>query len=254
MSIKSVEGFITQQFTILYDDGAKVASPPPQKHRLAKVDRLRASPMLTVPICTNDCDTQTGQPRFDVTGRLLSEPLLPCSECHGDSSTSPTRTPPCCPPSGDADKLYRDAEPLIGRLEANTSFNYSRTFRVPTDDHIRPTTHEATETRIRVAHKLSVEVKYRVAGSQEDRVLMLSKDVVIASVSAGVSKVQVKAFADCHCHPTVLLLLRFALFAGLFAGTSKDDRPAPSPPLLLQLFSERDGRSGRLGSTTSRRD
>lgn len=182
ISIKSIESFITQEYALSVHGNTKVVRPPPQTHKLSKIDKLRASQVLSVAICTNDCSAPL--PRFDISGRLLEDPLPPriCSHCDEDHNapvTSPT--PPCCPPHGDAELIEHDPYPLVSELKAGTPFNFSRTFRVPNDDYIRGTTMEDTDTRIRVSHKLSVEVRYQVAGEQDDKLFTLSKPVSIAS-------------------------------------------------------------------------
>lgn len=47
---------------------------------------------------------------------------------------------------------------------------------------VRPTTLTGTETPIHVSHKLAVEIRYTQEG-EEEKVLMVGKDVIIASVS-----------------------------------------------------------------------
>lgn len=67
--------------------------------------------------------------------------------------------------------------------------------RVPDDDLVRPTTLDGTETRIRVSHKLSVEIRYRKVGSDEDTATTILKPINIASVGPPTSVVPI-AFAD----------------------------------------------------------
>lgn len=52
--------------------------------------------------------------------------------------------------------------------------------RVLSDDIVRPTTLEGTETRIRVSHKLLIDIRYRKDG--EEHILPLQKMVCIATV------------------------------------------------------------------------
>jgi hypothetical protein len=75
----------------------------------------------------------------------------------------------------------------FSKLEGGKEWNYARIVRVPDDDHVRPTTLEATRTKIRVGHKLCIEVKYRLEGKSKDMVLRTSTDVTIASVRTSFS-------------------------------------------------------------------
>jgi hypothetical protein len=160
VTILSVEAFITQQYSIGYSNG-KSHSPKAKRYPLRKVNSS-ASPSLCAPICTGSCTN--GQP----TSQDL--PLAPAS--------SPS-APDCCPPQPDVTSC--DSNPLA-ELDAGQSFHYWRTMRVPDDDHVRPSTLEGSDARIRVSHKLSVEVRYRLPGADTDKILLIGKDMVIGSV------------------------------------------------------------------------
>ncbi|KAK4701106.1 hypothetical protein P7C70_g5127, partial [Phenoliferia sp. Uapishka_3] len=74
----------------------------------------------------------------------------------------------------------------LAELQADKEWSYSRIVRIPDDDHVRPTTLEGTDTRIRVTHKFVAEVRYRMNGSKKDMVLEMSTNVVIASFISAV--------------------------------------------------------------------
>lgn len=162
ITVISVEGFITQQYAIHYTDGdGKVVHPKPKRHPLRKVNSETATPSLCVPICTGSCSGGVQQPQ--------EVPLYPAGSAHQD----------CCPPRADSHSC--DSSPLA-ELAPNSPFHYARTMRIPMDDYVRPTTLEGTDARIRVSHKLSVEVRYRKEGDDVDKVLLVGKDVIIGSV------------------------------------------------------------------------
>lgn len=73
------------------------------------------------------------------------------------------------------------ADPLVQLEAGGPGWNYERIARLPCDDLIRPTTLDATETKIRVSHSIVGEIRYRI-GSGPDQVLVMSKKVTIASV------------------------------------------------------------------------
>ena len=74
-------------------------------------------------------------------------------------------------------------DPLNIELSKGDGWTYEKVMRMPDDDHLRATTPDGNEARIRVAHRLGLEIMYRVKGEDEDKVLKLSEEVVIASVS-----------------------------------------------------------------------
>lgn len=79
------------------------------------------------------------------------------------------------------EEVEGDAKPLK-QLVPGEEWTYSRVCRVPDDDHVRPTTLEASDGRIRASHTISVEIKYRVDGEEKEKVLRLTKPVTITSV------------------------------------------------------------------------
>lgn len=66
-------------------------------------------------------------------------------------------------------------------VQAGVPFTYSRIVRVPDDDHVRPTTLDGTQSRIRAKHRLVFELKYRTPGSKREMHLEMSADLVVAS-------------------------------------------------------------------------
>ncbi|ORY91745.1 hypothetical protein BCR35DRAFT_286729 [Leucosporidium creatinivorum] len=178
VQILSIDSFVTQQYEIQYTNG-KVHHPKAKRYILRKISSTDStpSPSLCVPICTGSCNG--GQP----TSQEL--PLAPAS--------SPSSTD-CCPPRPDLPSC--DSNPLAA-LDAEQGFHYSRTMRVPTDDHVRPTTLEGTKARIRVSHKLSVEVRYRLAGAEQDKILFIGKDMVIGSCCALADSLLLPSYSAC---------------------------------------------------------
>jgi hypothetical protein len=78
------------------------------------------------------------------------------------------------------DKLVADPYPLCP-LAAQTEYHYSRICRVPDDDHVRPSTLDASEGRIRVSHMLSVEIRYKTEEIPDEKILTIAKPITIAS-------------------------------------------------------------------------
>lgn len=71
----------------------------------------------------------------------------------------------------------------IAILVSGIQFDHQRTFRLPGEDILRPSTLPSTSTRIKVSHKLTLALRYRLEGEEEEKVLVLSKPVMINSVS-----------------------------------------------------------------------
>lgn len=84
------------------------------------------------------------------------------------------------------DPVREDPRPLHA-LQQEEEYLYSTLFRIPTDEVVRPSTLSETETRIRVTHSIVLEIRYRREGEAEDRLLLISRPVVIASVRLGMA-------------------------------------------------------------------
>lgn len=169
MSIVSVNGMITQNFEIHYSDG-RIARPKPRDFVLKKVDSS-ASPSLFVKVHDPTCTANTAQAGIEAL------PAAPQDATSTDIA-APATPDPCCPIL--PDKPIADPYPLA-IVQAGQELHFSRIVRVPDDDHVRPSTLEATETRIRVSHKMSVQVRYRKEGEEEDILLTIGKPVTITS-------------------------------------------------------------------------
>ncbi|KAI5475765.1 Arrestin-like, N-terminal and Immunoglobulin E-set domain protein [Pseudohyphozyma bogoriensis] len=66
-------------------------------------------------------------------------------------------------------------------LNPEGSFSYAKLARCPTETHIKPTTLEGTETRIRVSSAIVVEMRYKIEGGDE-KVVVVNRPVVLDSV------------------------------------------------------------------------
>ncbi|ORY91747.1 hypothetical protein BCR35DRAFT_349523 [Leucosporidium creatinivorum] len=166
VTIIHISCLVTQTFVVHYKDPQRIARPIPKRHLLTKVD-ISAHATPLVPT-----------PSRPIGGAGSCAPLDPVRE---------------------------DPNPLH-ELKFEEEFRYASLFRVPNDDHIRPTTLAATEAKIRVSHKLVVEVRYRLGYEDEDRLLTISRPVEIAS---------------CCCLGDSLLLPAYSVVA-----------PSPSQPLI----------------------
>jgi hypothetical protein len=175
VTIIAVNAIITQTFEVHYKDG-RIARPKPQNFVLAKVDS-KASPSLTVAIHNPaTCCVNPGVPIDDSTSSTsssLSHPPLDAPK-----PRPPVRPSVCC--TIEPDTPLPDPSPLI-ELQAGQEFVHSRVCRVPTDDFVRASTGEFTETCIRVSHRCSVEVRYTVEGKEEEMLLTMGKPVTITS-------------------------------------------------------------------------
>ncbi|KAM0788678.1 hypothetical protein ACM66B_002775 [Microbotryomycetes sp. NB124-2] len=177
VDIISIDTYIKQQYHISFNDSSKNVSPEPKRFKLRKVDPFKATPSLVIPICVNDCCPE--EPRKNAADRLLNACQLPEKE-------------PCCPVKPD---VYSTDPTPLKQLSDNEGFHYSRTARVPTDDFVRPTTLPGTETRIRVGHKVMVEIRYRIKGDTKDKVLVIGKDVTIASCCCWIDSLLLPAYS-----------------------------------------------------------
>ena len=96
-------------------------------------------------------------------------------------------------------KSHTGAQELIS-LVSGDSYRLEWLVRLPNAAILRPTTFDGTDSRIRVRHKLSIEIRYRKEGDEEDILLSVQRTVRIASASSRVCDVGVG-----------ILTLRFAL-------------------------------------------
>lgn len=71
----------------------------------------------------------------------------------------------------------------LRQIELGHEWVYTRAMRCPSSDTVRPTTLDGTEAPIRVSHALSVEIRYRLDGTEADKILTVQKPIVIGSVS-----------------------------------------------------------------------
>ncbi|KDE07952.1 hypothetical protein MVLG_01858 [Microbotryum lychnidis-dioicae p1A1 Lamole] len=174
VEIKSINSSIHQTYEVHYADG-RISRPPVEKHLLTKVS-MRASPSLSVPICTTECGTEAPESSTasgpEPAQRFLSRPL----------TRDPTGTP-CCPPRPDSPES--DPLPLSLLKGQEDDFVYHRMFRCPTDDLVRPTTLAGcNDSPIKVSHALVIEIQYRLVDQPADvpdYVLTIRKPIQITS-------------------------------------------------------------------------
>jgi len=194
-TIVSIQGIINQQFTISYDDPDVVSSPPVERHVLAKVGKKAQPAPWSQPNATHAATT-----RPPASSAGASSPAASFASCPGSGSGSrsgsgsdagSSRSSPG-PPSCVIKSKYKgvSGEVVIGdevplaRVGPGHEFAYSRVMRVPDDDFVRSTTLEGSDGRIRVAHTLAVEIRYKIDGDDEgDKIIRLAKKLTIASVS-----------------------------------------------------------------------
>lgn len=142
-TIQSISAFITQNFSIHYEDGS-VAQPPPKRYQLTTIDETTAPRSLALPL--NDDKPREPDP-------IPLKPLQPGAE-----------------------------------------WRFSRLARIPNDDHCRPTTLSGTQARIRVSHKISVEIKYIPAGGVNEKLITISKPVTVASCCCMIDQMYLPAY------------------------------------------------------------
>ncbi|KAK4056513.1 hypothetical protein OIO90_002360 [Microbotryomycetes sp. JL221] len=182
VTIVGIESFIQQQYEISFNDSRKNVKPERTRYKLKKVDPFKVSPSLVIPVCVNEC--LPSEPRSNAADRLLTEPKY--------VDDQQVKENPCCPVKPD---VYSTDPTPLRQLNACEGFHYSRTMRVPTDDHVRPTTLPGTETRIRVGHKVFVEIRYRLQGETSDKVLVIGKEVTIASCCIWLDSLRLPAYS-----------------------------------------------------------
>lgn len=64
-------------------------------------------------------------------------------------------------------------------VEAEEEWRMSRVYRVPMDDYVRSSTLDGSKARIRVAHKLLILIRYRVASKPDEQQIEVSRPVTI---------------------------------------------------------------------------
>ncbi|SGY78836.1 BQ5605_C008g04968 [Microbotryum silenes-dioicae] len=148
-TVVAIASFMAQTFEVTYKDGQR-ACPPTRRHFLPKVDptRAHATPLIPTP----------------------SRPVP-------ISTTGPAGYSPLAP----VDPIREDPVPLHV-LEQEHPWTYEIVARVPRDELIRPTTLEGTLTPIKVKHRFILEIRYRVDGEDEDRLLTVGRNCCIASM------------------------------------------------------------------------
>ncbi|KAM0748003.1 hypothetical protein T439DRAFT_328663 [Meredithblackwellia eburnea MCA 4105] len=159
LQIFSVTAFVAQQFQITYDDPTiGTVTPAAQRKLLFYADQ-------TTPA--------------DPSATLLDRSNI------GRGASLPS--------AFESRKL--NPKPLV-ELSEGKEWNYSRIVRLLDDDHLRPTTLEGTETKVRVKHRLVVEMRYRKPGSKKDMVLEMSTELTIASCCCLIDSLLLPSYAS----------------------------------------------------------
>ncbi|GAA5944456.1 uncharacterized protein JCM15063_006370 [Sporobolomyces koalae] len=230
VTVTSIKGFVIQAFDLTLENGKSV-KPKPSKFELVKVDGAAnpcpKAPPLTMPPAAFHRDSISSS--SNTFSSLGTPPLTPTSTFSSSSTfssgffnsassspassssypntpsqpaalASPASAYPCSRPSkllftAPGDKLVADPFPLA-TVEAATEYHYSRICRVPDDDHVRPSTLDASEGRIRVSHMLSVEIRYKTVERDEEKVLTISKPITIASCCCLLDKLYLPAYSQ----------------------------------------------------------
>lgn len=217
-TISSIQGIISQYFTISYTDSSKVATPPPQQLSMAKVSpkarelsppgsprarhehhyhpRPAAAMRAQMQAQAQEMrPSRSTSPRRAVDGHQRSSgqatgpSAAPSPARSRDGSMSPrstriwTATGAYPYPGGKAD-TGPVGETGAHALVQGEEYVYSRVMRVPDDNFVRPTTLEGSDARIKVSHTIGVELRYHTAGDPTEKVMTLAQVATIASVSA----------------------------------------------------------------------
>lgn len=204
-TITSIQGIISQSFTISYSDSSKVATPPPQQLVLSKVNPKAKE--ATPPGSPRARHEHHYHPR--PAGRAQATAQAQAQEMRPSRSTSPRRASGASPSPGPARGVssregsmsprstriwtatgaypYPGGErvPDVGVhcLTQGEEYIYSRVMRVPDDNFVRPTTLAGSDSRIKVAHTIGVELRFRTALDPVEKVMTLTQVATIASVS-----------------------------------------------------------------------
>lgn len=70
---------------------------------------------------------------------------------------------------------------LVDFIPRGDTWRFSRTMRVPDDDSCRPSTLPGSEGRIRVSHRLQVQIRYQNDADEKLKQLVITKPVVMQS-------------------------------------------------------------------------
>ena len=214
LTILSVQGIIYQHFEISYANSSAVATPPPQRHTLARIDLSRRgdTPLDTPPPTQpptpppEAADHDKSRSRSRSRSRALTREPRAFSSGQLSASSSPSASPSHSPSTsrdrrnqmdprrlnlwkvtgaypGPRNDLGQTEERIDLEVEAGRGWTYARVMRIPDDNYVRATTLDGSEDRIRVSHALGVEVTYRLAGDTEERILKVLLSARFASVS-----------------------------------------------------------------------
>ncbi|KAL8276760.1 hypothetical protein RQP46_010816 [Phenoliferia psychrophenolica] len=114
--------------------------------------------------------------------------------------------------------IIQDPEPLVN-LTPGLEWKYQRLMRVPDDDHVRPSTLEGTDTRIRASHRLSIEIRYRRECDADDKATTITKPIIIASCCSTIDSLFLPAY-DRTAPKTIIRPLEMRLVESFRTGES----------------------------------
>lgn len=154
---------------MLYKSGISY-HPHPQLLRLKKVEEVTSSPPPPTSILQYETVSSSAASTFSSN---TSSSLTSTFNKLLASITLPEFEP----------RIYPLAELEAGNSTSSKPWYYSQTNRLPSDEFLRPSTLSKTNSRIKINHKISVSIRYRVNGVEGDKVLTISKKVVVPSVS-----------------------------------------------------------------------
>lgn len=179
-TIVSVNAVITQSFVIHYSDPTMTATPPEERHILAKVSpSAKPRPYSTE---AADCTPSTSAPPREPRTRWPT-PARSRGRTRSPLKATLTDLPEGGSCQGVGDELVEVDQTPLAEVEAGSEWSYQRVMRVPNDDFVRATTLDGTDDRVRVSHVLGVEVRYRVKGDTSDKMMRIAKGITITSVS-----------------------------------------------------------------------
>ena len=179
LSVLSLSTYIIAKFRISSIQNSKKASQTVQHKRLVFVVDQSNPP---------DSHSLYDADGNEVWMRSGSIPTLSPAETEANSPST-LGPPTACgstDPSFSIAPSQSRAEPLTSALvslPAGMSYHISHLGRLPSDDFIRPSTLQGTNTPIEVSHDLVLEMKFEVPGKGDCEILRVSRPLTISSVS-----------------------------------------------------------------------
>lgn len=194
VTILSVDTYITQAFASMYE-GSISYKPFPERYSLRK-EWEGCSGFESSVDSDSSCSSSeelescaastTGSSRSRSSSRSSSSTFSTSSRFNKIFNSSRSSSP-----SRSSRSSHSKKPTSLAYLSSDSTlpWNYTSLLQIPNSEIIKPSTLSNTNSRLKVNHKISVCIRYRLEGGEE-KLLTLSKKINVASVSFPLSPFQ----------------------------------------------------------------